>query len=170
MKKLSTFLLFSIICALFLFGCSTVEKAESGDTVRLNYTGTLEDGTVFDSSGGREPIEFVIGAGAVIPGLDKGVIGMAMSETKTITIPMEEAYGPKNPNMIMKAPKDKLPPEMGLEIGQQLESRQPDGRVMYATIIEVDEDSVTLDANHPLAGKTLIFEVEIVEIIKGESE
>jgi peptidylprolyl isomerase len=169
MKKLLSFMFFSIICALFIFGCSTVEKAESGDTIRLNYTGKLEDGTIFDSSEDREPIEFVIGGGAVIPGLENGIIGMTVTETKTITIPMEEAYGPKRPEMIMKAPKDKLPQDMEIEVGRQLESRQPDGRIMYVTIIDVAEDTVMLDANHPLAGKTLIFEVEIMEIIKGQS-
>jgi len=169
MKKVLTFVFFSIIFAVFLFGCSTVEKAENGDTVRLNYTGKFEDGTIFDSSKDREPIEFVIGAGMVIPGLEKGVIGMAVTETKTITIPMEEAYGPRRSEMIMNAPKDQFPQDMEFEVGRQLESRQPDGRVMYATIVEIAEDTVTLDTNHPLAGKTLIFEVELMEIIKSNS-
>jgi FKBP-type peptidyl-prolyl cis-trans isomerase 2 len=169
MKKILTFLFITSIGALLLFGCSTVEKAENGDTVRLNYTGKLEDGTVFDSSEGREPLEFVVGSGMMIPGLEKGIIGMAVTETKTITIPMEEAYGPKRPDMIMKAPKDKLPPDMVYEVGQQLESRQPDGRLMFATVIEITEDTVTLDTNHPLAGKTLTFEVEIIKITKDKS-
>jgi len=170
MKKSITFMFFSIFIAAFLSGCSSsVEKVENGDTVRLNYTGKLEDGTVFDSSVDREPIEFVIGSGTVIPGLENGVIGMAVSENKTITIPMEDAYGPIRPEMVLKVPKNMLPQDMEYEVGGQLESRQPDGRIMYATITDVAEDTVTLDANHPLAGKTLIFEVEIMEIIKGES-
>lgn len=129
----------------------------------------MEDGTVFDSSAVGEPIEFTIGSGMVIPGLENGVIGMAVSEKKTITIPMEDAYGPIRPEMILKVPKNMLPQDMEYEVGRQLESHQPDGRVMYATITDVAEDTITLDANHPLAGKTLIFEVEITEIIKGES-
>lgn len=155
------------IGAMLMFGCSTVDKVENGDTVTLTYTGTLEDGTVFDSSEGHEPIEFTLGTRMVIPGLENGVLGMIAFETKTITIPPEQAYGPLRPDMIVTAPKDKLPPDMVYEIGQQLESRQPDGRVMFATVTKITEDSVRLDTNHPLAGKTLIFDIEIVKITKN---
>jgi peptidylprolyl isomerase len=169
MRKSSAIIFFAIFIALYLWGCSkSVEHVENGDTVKLNYVGKLEDGTVFDSSATGEPIEFTVGSAMIIPGLEKGIMGMAVGETKTITIPAEEAYGPPRPELVMKVPKDKLPQDVELEVGGQLESHQPDGRIIYATITEIAGDTVTLDANHPLAGKTLIFDVEVADIIKGE--
>jgi FKBP-type peptidyl-prolyl cis-trans isomerase 2 len=170
MKKSSAIIFLAIFVALYLWGCSkSVEHVEDGDTVQLDYVGKLEDGSVFDSSAAGEPIEFTVGSAMIIPGLEKGIMGMTIGETKTITIPADEAYGPPHPELVMTVPKDKLPQDMELEVGGQLESHQPDGRVIYATITEIKDDSVTLDANHPLAGKTLIFDVKVVGISKAKS-
>jgi len=170
MKKYFAIIFFALIASAFISSCSSsVDRVADGDTVKLSYVGKLEDGTVFDSSATGSPIEFTVGAGMVIPGMENGIIGMAAGETKALTIPVDEAYGQPHPELIMNVAKAQLPQDMEFEVGAQLESHQPDGRIMYATITEVGEDSVTLDANHPLAGKTLIFDVEVVEITKGES-
>jgi len=151
---------------MLLIGCSAEKVVESGDTVKAHYTGTLEDGSVFDSSEGREPLEFEVGKGNIIPGFENAVYGMKTGDKKTITIPVDQAYGQRREEMVGKIPKAQFPPEMALEIGQTLQLPQPDGRAMPAVILDVDDSTVTLDANHPLAGKALIFDIEIIEIVK----
>lgn len=139
-------------------------KASSGDTVKVDYTGRLDDGTVFDSSEGREPLEFTLGSGQVIPGFDRGVNGMEVGEEKTITIPSEEAYGPHIDDLVAEIDKESFPPDIDLNVGDMLRLRQPDGRAIAATVVDIKDDSVTLDANHPLAGQNLTFDVKLVEI------
>ena len=139
-------------------------QAQQGNVVQVHYTGTLQDGTQFDSSRGREPIQFTVGGGQMIPGFDKGVEGMSVGDTKTITIPPEEAYGEHSDEMVLKAPRDQFPPDIEPEVGMQLELRQPDNQVVGVVITEVNDSEVTLDANHPLAGETLIFDVELMSV------
>ena len=141
-----------------------MSKVKDGDTVKVHYTGKLEDGTVFDSSKEDEPLELTIGAGNVIEGFEKGVIGMERGGSKTVTVPPEEAYGSINEELVAKVKKDTFPENITPVIGEQLQLKQQDGNVVNVTITEIRGDSVTLDANHPLSGKTLIFDIELVEI------
>jgi peptidylprolyl isomerase len=140
--------------------------AKTGDTVKVHYTGKLADGTVFDSSVNREPLEFTIGDGKLIPGFDRAVNGMKVGEKTTVNIPAEEAYGPRYDQLVQIVNRTDLPPELNPEVGQHLEAVQQDGNVINVTVTNVDENSITIDANHPLAGKELIFELELVEIVK----
>ena len=135
-----------------------------GKTVRIHYTGTLNDGTQFDSSAGRDPLEFETGSGMVIPGFDSAVRDMEVGGKKTVTIPAKEAYGEAREEMIGDIPKDRFPPEMELSVGMPLQMMSPQGPL---TIIvkEIKEDAVTVDANHPMAGKDLTFELELVEVL-----
>jgi peptidylprolyl isomerase len=145
-------------------GCGAAQ-AKNGDTVQVNYTGKLADGTVFDSSVGREPLEFTLGAGQMIPGFEKAVFGMKVGEKKTVTIPVDEAYGPHRDDLVIEVPRDKLPAGLTPEVGQQLGVKQADGSTAVVTITNVsDNNTVTIDANHPLAGKDLTFEIELVKI------
>jgi peptidylprolyl isomerase len=151
-----------------LSGCGSAPAkggASNGDVVRVDYTGTLEDGTVFDTSLGREPIEFTLGAGEMIPGFEEAVLGMEIGETKTFTIPPEEAYGPRYDELIMEVPLSDLPEGLDPEVGQQLQSTRSDGQMIIVTVVEISETSITVDANHPLAGKDLTFEIELVSIL-----
>lgn len=141
-----------------------MSKAQEGQTVKVHYTGKLEDGTVFDSSKDRQPLEFTLGSGSVIPGFEQAVSGMEVGESKTITIPPEEAYGHKRDELIIEVKKSEIPKEIDPSLGQKLQIKQPNGQIINLVVSEVKEDEVTLDANHPLAGQTLIFEVELVEI------
>lgn len=141
-----------------------MSKAKDGDMVRVHYTGKLEDGTIFDSSKDGEPLELTIGAGNVIQGFEKGVIGVERGGSKTITIPPEEAYGPVQEGLIANVKKENFPKNITPVIGEQLQLRQRDGNIVDVTITEIEGDTVTLDANHPLSGKTLIFDIELVEI------
>lgn len=141
-----------------------MSKAKDGNTVKVHYTGKLEDGTVFDSSKEGEPLEFTIGTGKVIPGFEKGVIGMERGGSKTVTVTPEEAYGSVHKELVAKVKKENLPENITPAIGEQLKLRQRDGNIVNVTITEIIEDTVTLDANHPLSGKTLIFDIELVEI------
>ena len=146
-------------------GCSA-EQAKRGDTVQVEYTGTLEDGTVFDSSTGRAPLEFTIGSGQLIPGFDQAVIGMKVGEKKTVTIPAEEAYGPRHDEMVIEVEREKIPSDIEPVVGMMLASTQQDGSKVVFTITDIsDNNTVTLDANHPLAGKDLTFEIELVKIL-----
>ena len=140
-------------------------QAKSGDTVRSQYTGTLDDGTQFDSSAGRDPLEFALGGGQVIPGFDNAVDGMAVGESKTVTIPVEEAYGRRHEQLIQEVSRDALPDDIQPEVGMSLQSQSPEGHVMNLVVTEVTDDSITVDANHPLAGQALTFDIELVEIV-----
>ncbi len=141
-----------------------MSEVKSGDTVRIHYTGSLTDGSVFDSSEGRDPLEFTVGTGQVIKGMDAGLEGMAVGEKKTLNIPCQEAYGPINPAARQSIPRDGIPADIPLEIGIQLQMQSPDGQVLPVTVVEVAHDTVTLDANHFLAGKDLVFEIELVSV------
>jgi peptidylprolyl isomerase len=139
--------------------------AKSGDTVRIHYTGTLDDGTQFDSSSGREPLEFSLGGGQVIPGFDSAVDGMTVGESKKVTIAPDDAYGQRHEQLVQEVPRDVLPDDMSPAVGMQLQSQSPDGQVMNLTVTEVLEETITVDANHPLAGQALTFAIELVEIV-----
>lgn len=142
-----------------------MRKAQKGDTVKVHYSGKFEDGTVFDSSRERgQPLEFTLGQGRLIKGFENAVMDMTVSETKTVNIPPDEAYGPRNEALVRKVERDKFPPKIEAKPGTFVNIRQPDGGMLDTMITEVTEDTVTLDANHPLAGKTLIFEIELLEI------
>jgi peptidylprolyl isomerase len=141
-----------------------MQQAKAGDTVRIHYTGTLQDGSVFDSSRGREPLQFTLGSGQVIEGFDQGVTGMQPGEEKTVTIPAAKAYGPRHEEMIFRVGADQFPEDLTPEVGQKLQ--MSDGQqVMMVTVTGVDPEGVTLDANHPLAGQDLTFALELVEIV-----
>lgn len=141
-----------------------MSQVKPGDTVRIHYTGTLEDGTVFDSSQGREPLEFTVGSGEIIPGLDNALPGMAEGESKTVAVPADEAYGQHDPNGRQQVPRDQIPEHIPLDPGTALQMQTPDGQAVPVTVAEVTDEVVVLDANHPLAGKDLTFDVEMVEI------
>ena len=141
-----------------------MSQAKSGDTVKIHYTGTLDDGTEFDSSSGREPLEFSLGGGQVIAGFDSAVDGMSVGESKTVTIAPGEAYGERHEQLIQEVPKTSLPDDMKPEVGMQLQSQSPEGQIMNLVIAEVADESITVDANHPLAGQALTFAIELVEI------
>jgi peptidylprolyl isomerase len=140
-------------------------QVKKGDVVRVHYTGTLLDGTQFDSSVGRNPLEFTVGAGQMIAGFDAGVLGMTVGEKKTLQIDPENAYGPSNPEAIIEFPKENVPAEMQLEAGMQLNLQNQYGQPVPVVVLEVKDDVIIMDANHSLAGKDLIFEVELVEIV-----
>ena len=139
-------------------------QVKAGDTVRIHYTGTLNDGTTFDSSQGRDPLQFEVGSGQIIPGLDKELPGMTVGDKKTVNIPAAEAYGEVNPQMQQAIPRDQIPDGVPLEVGGRLQMQTPEGQVIPVTVAAVDEQTVTLDANHPLAGKDLNFDIELVSI------
>lgn len=138
--------------------------AANGDTVQVHYTGTLGDGTVFDSSEGRTPIGFTVGSGQVIPGFDSAVTGMNVGEKKTFTIPCADAYGEHDPRMIQDVPRSEMPADMELEIGMRLSASGPDGRELALVVTELNDETVRLDANHPLAGQDLTFAIELVQV------
>jgi peptidylprolyl isomerase len=139
-------------------------QAKPGTTVSIHYTGTLEDGSTFDSSEGRDPLTFQMGEGQIIPGLESALSGMAVGEEKTVTIPSEQAYGPVNPQAVQQVPRDAVPADIPLDLGTQLQVQTPDGRALPVVVTEVTAEQVTLDANHPLAGKDLTFAVEVVGV------
>ena len=140
-----------------------MSHAKPGDTVRLHYTGTLDDGSEFDSSRGRTPLEFTLGAGQVIPGFDEAVNGMRVGERKTVTIPADQAYGARQPELILAVPRAQVPSHIALEVGQELQLSQ-EGHAFQVTVREVTDEQVVLDGNHPLAGQALTFALELVEI------
>lgn len=137
---------------------------KNGDTVRIHYTGKLTDGTVFDSSEGRDPLEFTVGSGQVIAGMDAGLQGMEPGEKKVLNIDCADAYGEADPNARQAIPREGIPAEIPLEIGTQLQMQSPEGQVLPVTVAEVTEETVTLDANHFLAGKDLVFDIELVSV------
>ncbi len=137
--------------------------AKAGDRVKVHYTGKLPDGSVFDSSETREPLEFTIGEQEVIPGFENAVIGMAPGDSKTESIPVDQAYGPRRDDMVIAIDRKEIPEDVPLQVGQRLRMSQ-DGHQIIVTVAEVTEESATLDANHPLAGQDLVFEIQLVEI------
>ncbi|MBP0482568.1 FKBP-type peptidyl-prolyl cis-trans isomerase [Sagittula salina] len=139
-------------------------QVKTGDTVRLHYTGTLSDGSTFDSSAGRDPLEFTVGSGQIIPGLDNAIPGMTVGDTKKVEIPAAEAYGDPDPQALQTVPRADIPAEIPLEIGTQLQVQTQNGQVIPVNVQEITEETVTLDANHPLAGKDLTFDIELVAI------
>jgi peptidylprolyl isomerase len=141
-----------------------MSEIKQGDTVRIHYTGTLLDETVFDSSDGRDPLEFVVGSGQIIPGLDSAMPGLAVGDKKRVEIACVDAYGPINPAMRQDIPREGIPDDIPLEPGTQLQMQTPDGQALPVTIVEANEATVTLDANHPLAGQDLIFDIEVVSV------
>jgi peptidylprolyl isomerase len=140
-------------------------QATAGDTVLFHYTGSLQDGTVFDSSSGRDPLRVTLGSGQVIRGVDEALVGMAPGEEKTVTVAADEAYGPRRPELLHEVQREAIPPEVDLEVGKQLVGRDTGGQRLQLTVVEVAEESVTLDANHPLAGQDLTFDLRLVEIV-----
>ncbi len=135
-----------------------------GDKVRVHYTGKLDDGEVFDSSEGGTPLAFTVGDGQVIPGFDNGVIGMATGDSRTVHIPFVDAYGEHHDDGVMEVPRNEFPDDMELETGSRVQGQQSDGAVVSFTIMSVTDETVTLDANHPLAGKDLTFDLMLVSI------
>lgn len=141
-----------------------MQQVKKGDTVKVHYHGRLTSGETFDKSEGREPLEFEVGSGMVIKGFDDGVTGMAPGEKKTINIPFGEAYGPRNPDMVIEMPKERFPKDMEIEVGMPLGMSDGQGQQFQVVITEIKEEVVMLDANHPLAGQDLIFDLELVSI------
>ena len=141
-----------------------MSQAKDGDKAKVHYTGKLQDGEIFDSSKEREPLEFVIGSGNVIPGFENGVVGMEIGESKVLTIPPEEAYGERRAELVVEVNRSDFPENITPSIGLQLQMTQPNGNSLNVIITDLTEEVVTLDANHPLAGQTLFFDVELVEI------
>ena len=141
-----------------------MSQAKTGDTVSIHYTGTLDDGTQFDSSQGSDPLEFELGSGHVIPGFDKAVEGMSVGESKNVRIEPEDAYGHRHDQLVQEVPRDVLPGDLDPQEGMALQSQSPDGQIMQLTITAVGAETITVDANHPLAGQALSFEIELVQI------
>lgn len=141
-----------------------MSRVKDGDTVRVHYTGKLEDGQIFDSSRERQPIEFMVGSGNIIPGIEEAVISMESGDTKTIEIPSEEAFGPRQEELVVEIEKSKLPDHITPAMGQTLRMQHTNGTHTDLTIVDVSEERITLDGNHPLAGHKLIFDLELVDI------
>jgi FKBP-type peptidyl-prolyl cis-trans isomerase 2 len=138
-------------------------QAQHGNRVKVHYTGKLDDGSVFDSSEGREPLEFTVGEGQVIPGFEQGVVGMEPGDSKTLNIPSDAAYGPHRPEGVFEIERSEIPPTIPLEEGMRLQANQG-GRTVELMVVEIDESKVTLDGNHPLAGRDLTFDIQLVEV------
>ncbi|PUZ24460.1 peptidylprolyl isomerase [Chitinophaga costaii] len=142
-----------------------MQTVKQGDTVRVHYHGRLDNGNTFDSSEGRAPLEFTVGAGMVIKGFDNGVIDMKIGDKRTLHIPVDDAYGPKNQEMVLDFPKSNIPSDMKPEIGMDLQMSNNEGQVFQVKVVGINEEFITLDANHPLAGEPLTFDIELVEIV-----
>jgi peptidylprolyl isomerase len=142
-----------------------MQQVKKGDKVKVHYHGRLNNGETFDNSKGRDPLEFEVGSGQVIKGFDEGVTGMAVGDKKTINIPVDHAYGPRNPEMVIEMPRDRFPKEMELEVGLPLVMSDGNGQQFQVVVAEIGEAAVFLDANHPLAGEDLTFDLELVEIV-----
>ncbi|MFC2071344.1 FKBP-type peptidyl-prolyl cis-trans isomerase [Chloroflexota bacterium] len=160
------FILIVVLSSFWLLaGCGSSAVAKSGDTVKVHYTGRLNNNTVFDTSVGSEPMEFTLGEGRLIPGFEQAITGMQVGESKTVTIPVDEAYGQRHDDLIFEVGRDELPADINPEVGMQLPTSQ--GTV---TIIEVSEKTIKIDANHPLAGQDLTFDIELIEIGASQSD
>jgi peptidylprolyl isomerase len=156
-----------LLGAILISGCNPASGAaqvKNGSIVEVNYTGKLADGTVFDTSAGKAPLEFTLGSGQVIPGFEKAVLGMKIGAKKTFTIPANEAYGPRRDDLVLEVSRDLLPSGITPEVGLRLQQKGDGGSVVIATITKVSDKTVTVDANHPLAGKDLTFEIELLKI------
>ena len=167
LNKVCLLLVITLLSGMVLLasGCNGGSAmAKDGDTVKVHYTGTLEDGTTFDTSIGSDPLEFTLGEGKMIPGFEQAVYGLKVGQSKTVTIPVEEAYGPHDDELVLVIRREQLPAGVNPEVGQGLPMQTTDGHTVTLPVIEVSEETVTVDANHPLAGKDLIFEIELVEI------
>ena len=140
-------------------------KVKQGNKIKVHYTGQLEDGTVFDSSQDRDPLEFEVGSGQIIPGIDKGVVEMKVGETRKLTVEPENGYGPVREDLVGKVDKSAFPDDIDPQIGQQLQMDRSDGDPIQVVVTAIEGDKVTLGANHPLAGQTLVFDVEVAEIL-----
>ena len=141
-------------------------QVKPGDTVRIHYTGTLADGSTFDSSAGRDPLEFTVGSGQIIPGLDIALPGMAVGDKKVVEVPCAQAYGEADPNARQAVPRAEIPADIPLDLGTQLQVQTPTGQVMQVVVAEVTDTEVTLDANHPLAGRDLTFAIVLMDIVQ----
>ena len=139
-------------------------EARKGDQVSIHYTGRLNDGTVFDSSDGDEPLVFVLGTGQVIPGFENAVLGMISGDSKTVKIAAHEAYGPRQEDLVMNVDRGQIPPDLEVEVGQRLQMEKSDGETIRVTVTSVSDEIVSLDANHPLAGEDLTFDITLVKI------
>jgi len=153
-----------LLIVMLVSGCSGPQEAKTGDAVSVHYTGKLQDGTVFDSSEQGEPLEFTLGQGQLIPGFEQAVSGLKVGESKTVTITSDQAYGPYRQELVQVVPREQLPEDLKPEVGMQLQSTRSDGGVVVVTVTEVSETTITEDANSPLAGKDLIFEIKLVGI------
>lgn len=138
--------------------------AKKGDNVKIHYKGTLQDGTVFDSSEGRDPLGFTLGSGQVIPGFDEAVMGMSEGEAKNVIIPVDKAYGPRNDELVIPVPLNQVPADLKPEVGQQLQMGGPNGQPVQVSVVDITDEHIMLDANPPLAGQDLIFDLELVAI------
>lgn len=176
-KRVCTALISTVLLLIILItGCrntqlttNTVKQVKTGDTVTVHYTGKLQDGTVFDTSVGSEPLEFTVGDGQLIPGFEQAVVGMQAGESKTVTIPADQAYGTRRDDMVIEVPRERLPEDIEPAVGMQLQMNDGNGGIVIVTITDVSETTVTLDANHPLAGKDLTFDIELVEVGGSQS-
>jgi len=139
-------------------------QAQLGNTVKVHYTGKLDDGTVFDSTASRDPLQFSLGNGNVIPGFEQAVLGMSPGDSKTTNIPADQAYGPHRPELVMVVEREQMPADLSVEVGQPLQIRQPNGQAIPVIVSQISDSKVTLDANHPLAGQDLTFDIEVVEV------
>lgn len=138
---------------------------KQGDTVKVHYAGKLDDGTLFDTSAGREPLEFTVGGGQVIPGFDNALLSMAVGDKKEVVIPVDEAYGAHSDALVTAVPRERFPADLELELGQQLQVGLENGQHAIVMVVDITDEAVTIDANHPLAGQALTFEIELVEIV-----
>lgn len=167
MKRILAGGLIFLLTSMALVGCSQ-ERAQMGDKVKVHYTLYLADGTEKESTVGKKPYQVTLGRGGSIIGFDKGIVGLAVGETKTVIIPPEDAYGRFRPDLVQMSHQDEFPPGGELEVGASLSGRLNDGTVVQFRIIAIVGDSVNVDGNHPMAGQTLIFELELVEIVERD--
>jgi len=142
-----------------------VEQAKNGDIVKVHYTGKFDDDIIFDTSEGREPLQFKIGENTVIPGFEQAVVGMNPGDVKTVKLASEEAYGPHRDELVMDVPREKVPPAVNPKMGDILQVQLSNGQMSYALVTEVNEETLVLDANHPLAGRDLVFDIQLLEIV-----
>lgn len=144
-----------------------MSEIKSGDVVRIHYTGKLSDGTTVDTSRQGDPVQFTVGGGQIMPGIDRHVEGMSVGQSSTVTVPAAEAFGPRDRARVQDVPRTAFPPEVHLEMGARLQANTQDGQTLDLTVVALDDEKVTVDANHPLAGEDLVFDIEVVERVGG---